>query len=187
MEVNIYHADLPDVPWLMEQAKEFSKFSQYKKKQLYPGDEFAKGFFENLIEKQVVFMAKALKEGFIYNDESGACKLTEIEEIEDKPPLMKLTTEFDEDPWIRTGFIAGFLYPHFFNPDIVTLSELFWWVPEEYRGTRSGLLLFKYFKEFGEERADQVIMTLEEETPVKPEFLTKKGFRVKEHSYLLEV
>jgi hypothetical protein len=34
MEVNIYHADLPDAPWLMEQAKEFSKFSQYKKKQL---------------------------------------------------------------------------------------------------------------------------------------------------------
>ena len=41
MKIEVYHAEINDIPWLMEQAKEFSKFSQYKKKQLYPGDEYA--------------------------------------------------------------------------------------------------------------------------------------------------
>lgn len=189
MDIEIYHAELKDIPFLMEEAKEFSKFSDYKKKQLYPGDEFALEFFTNLINKQVVFISKALKKGFAYNQElDRACKIEEEEPATDeKPALLKLTTTFDEDPWIRTGFIAGFLYPHFFNPDIVVLSELFWWVPEKFRNGRSGLMLFKFFKEFGEERADQVIMTLEEESPVQPRFMTKRGFRAKERSFILEV
>src|SRR5690348_10146235 len=40
------------------------------------------------------------------------------------------------------GFMIGIIHEHFFNPEIRCCSELFWWVPERYRGTRAGALLF---------------------------------------------
>ncbi len=175
MDIEIYHAEMLDVPWMIEQVKAFSEFYANQKKQFYPGDDQAKIFLTNLITKQVVFVAK-------YLDPIEAENIKEAIDSGETSTKKKLS-----DPWIRTGFIAGFLYPHFFNPDIVVLSELFWWVPEKYRGGRSGLMLFNMFKEFGEDHADQIIMTIEEESPVNPRILTKKGFRVKEHSYILEV
>jgi hypothetical protein len=39
------------------------------------------------------------------------------------------------------GFIAGLLTPHLLNPSIRVLSELFWWVVPEARGSRAGFLL----------------------------------------------
>ena len=34
----------------------------------------------------------------------------------------------EQDGELR-GFIAGLLAPHHFNPSIITLTELLWWVP----------------------------------------------------------
>lgn len=186
MNIEIYHAEHADIPFLIEQAEEFSKFADYKKKQLYPGDEYAETTFKTFIDKQVIFMAKHLKPGYAYNE-----MLDQVGKMEKdgNGNAFMISTELagDEDPWIRTGFIAGFLYPHFFNPEIMTLMEVFWWVAEPYRQSRAGLKLFNQFLEFGKDRADQVIFTLEDNSPVKGSFLTKKGFRVKEHSFVLEV
>lgn len=90
----------------------------------------------------------------------------------------------DERP---VGFIAGTLAPHWFNPAIQVLSELFWWVPERCRGTRAGALLFNAFVQEGLARADWVVMTLESNSPVRHETLTKRGFRATETNFLLEV
>lgn len=86
----------------------------------------------------------------------------------------------------RMGFIAGLVVGHPFNPQISILQELFWWVPEEYRGTRAGLKLFNAFNEFGEEKCDWVSFTLENHSPVSDNFLTKRGFVEKETTYLRE-
>lgn len=85
------------------------------------------------------------------------------------------------------GFICGVLTPHMLNPDIVVLTELFWWVMPEYRGSHAGSRLFIEFEQYGKKHADWVIMTLEENSPVRPESLEKRGFRLKERNYLLEV
>lgn len=87
----------------------------------------------------------------------------------------------------RQGFIGGLLGPSFFNDDVVQLTELFWWVAPEHRGTRAGLVLLNAFIAIGQLRADHVVMTLEDQSPVNPATLERRGFRPKETSYLLEV
>lgn len=85
------------------------------------------------------------------------------------------------------GFIAGILTPHLFNPAVVVLSEVFWWVPVEHRGSRAGALLLAAFMAVGKARAHSIVMTLEAESPIEPRSLTRLGFRPKETNYLLEV
>lgn len=87
----------------------------------------------------------------------------------------------------RLGFVAGLLSPHFMNPEIIQLTELFWWVPEEYRRTGAGHLLFEEFVKVGVVEADWVNFTLEHHSPVKDEFLLKRGFKPQERSFILEV
>lgn len=85
------------------------------------------------------------------------------------------------------GFISGYLVPHSFNPELKVLAETFWWVPEEHRGSRAGLMLLNEFKAIGESVAHWVIFTLEHNSPVREETLTRRGFRLHERQYLLEV
>lgn len=85
------------------------------------------------------------------------------------------------------GFIAGVLWPHSYNKDILVLNESFWWVSAEHRGTRAGALLLTEFMEWGKREANWVVMTLEDNSPVREESLLKRGFRLKERNYLYEV
>ncbi len=87
----------------------------------------------------------------------------------------------------RQGFIAGLLQPSFYNDDVVQLTELFWWVAPEHRGGRAGLVLLNAFTAIGHARAHQVVMSLEDTSPVNPETLERRGYRPKETSFLLEV
>lgn len=87
----------------------------------------------------------------------------------------------------RVGFIAGILAPHPYNGAIRQLTEAFWWVAPEYRGTRAGSLLLDAFIEEGKQRADWIVMTLEHDSPVHDRVLEKRGFKPKERSFLLEV
>lgn len=85
------------------------------------------------------------------------------------------------------GFIVGMYSPHAFNPKIKTLIEMFFWVKEEYRGCRAGLQLFNEYLKIGRETAHWIIFTLEDVSPMKDEFLFKKGFKLKEKNFLMEV
>lgn len=85
------------------------------------------------------------------------------------------------------GFIVGALMPHFLNHAIRHLGEIFWWVSEEYRGTRAGGLLLRAFDEFGEGNADWVTMSLFEVSPIDDACLTARGYKKFESSYLREV
>lgn len=85
------------------------------------------------------------------------------------------------------GFICGAITPHPYNPDLIVLSEMFWWVAEAYRGSRAGLALLNEFIAIGKRHAHWIIMTLETESKIDPEHLHRRGFRLKEMSYLLEV
>lgn len=85
------------------------------------------------------------------------------------------------------GFVGGYSIPHPFNPDIKLLSEMFWWVSEEHRGSRAGLMLLNAFTSYGKEHADWVTMAIEHNSPINERALTKRGYKLQERSYLLEV
>lgn len=92
-----------------------------------------------------------------------------------------------EDESKQVGFVAAHLAPHLFNPEIMVLTEMFWWVTPSRRGSRAGAMLYSALMEIGEREADWVIMSLESASPVDPEMLEKRGFVQKERSFLLEV
>ena len=48
-------------------------------------------------------------------------------------------------------------------------------------------MLLKKYIEFGKKVANWIIMTLEDASPVKDESLLKRGFKLKERSFFLEV
>ena len=85
------------------------------------------------------------------------------------------------------GFICGFVSGHPFNPDIRTLVELLWWVKLEERGGSAGARLLNAFVDWGKSNVDWITMTLEDKSPVNDLTLTKRGFRLKERSFVLEV
>jgi hypothetical protein len=85
------------------------------------------------------------------------------------------------------GFIAGFLTPHFMNPSIKSLTQVFWWVPEIHRRTRAGLMLLKAFVTYGRTHADWITMNIQLHTLIKPRTLERYGFRAQELTYLMEV
>jgi len=85
------------------------------------------------------------------------------------------------------GFIAGVRSNHPLNPGISLLSELFWWVMPEMRRSRAGLMLLNEFTGIGKETADWVVLSLETKSLIRDEHLTKRGFKLYERSYLMEV
>lgn len=87
----------------------------------------------------------------------------------------------------RMGFIAGVMIPHFFNPKIRVLAEMFWWVSEEHRRTRAGAMLLSDFTAHGKANADWITFALEEHSPIEDRSLVKRGFKLKERSFLMEV
>lgn len=82
-----------------------------------------------------------------------------------------------------TGAIGGILTPNLFNPDLICLAEIFWYVLPEYRNTRSGLMLLNTFDACGQEKADETNMCLLVESPVSIKSLEKRGFEMKEISF----
>jgi hypothetical protein len=88
----------------------------------------------------------------------------------------------------RAGFISGWMMLHPYNPAILVLQEAFWWVRPLYRGTTAGGRLFKAFVEYGKSHAaDWILMTLEAKSPIDPASLERRGFRLHERTYLLEM
>jgi|CXWL01.1.fsa_nt_gi hypothetical protein len=87
----------------------------------------------------------------------------------------------------RMGFIAGFVSQHSFNPRIRVLTEAFWWVATAFRGSRAGLMLLDKFEDHGRKHFDWVAFSLESHSPVRPQTLERRGFAMKEQSFLLEV
>lgn len=85
------------------------------------------------------------------------------------------------------GLIAGMLAPHPYNPALTVLSELWWWVDPAGRGAGVGTALLTAFDLWGDAHADWVVCTLEAASPIPPEVLDRRGYRVHEVAYLREV
>jgi hypothetical protein len=158
MGIQVRRAAPEDLSWVLSQLKDFSKFYGTKL-QLFGDEEYSRNFLLGLIQEHPSFVA--VKE---QKDENGEAWTTNM-----------------------CGFIAGIVSPHMYNPKINLLTEAFWWVPEEYRGSRAGALLLEAFISWGKENVDWITFTLEHKSPVSDRCLTKRGFQLQEKNYLLEV
>jgi len=98
--------------------------------------------------------------------------------------LVLLAEKEDKTP---VGFIAGTVAGHIFNPEIKTLSELFWWVQEEYRQGKAGAMLLLAFTEYGKKNCQLITMTIEDKSPINPDSLLRRGFKPKEVSFMMEI
>lgn len=145
--IKVRQARTEDVPWLLKELAEFSKFYGTKNK-LFGDQDYNTEYIEKVMDQHFI-----------------------------------LVSENDEE---LTGFIAGLLMLHPFNPKVKVLQELWWWVPEKFRGGRSGFKLFKDFCDFGDKYCDMTLFTLEDASPVSETMLTKRGFVKKEVTYVRE-
>lgn len=86
------------------------------------------------------------------------------------------------------GAIGGIIAPNIWFSDELNLTELFWWVPEHFRGSSAGLRLLKRFIEHGREsEVNRVIMSMEDISPLSDDVFTKRGFKLKEKAFIMEV
>ena len=99
--------------------------------------------------------------------------------------LFVVAVEYASGPLI--GIIGGMSAPHLFNPVINVLTEIFWWVAPQHRGTSVGMRLLQYYLDEGQRKSDWIVLTLEHKTPVSDRVLLKHGFKPYERSYLMEV
>lgn len=87
----------------------------------------------------------------------------------------------------RAGMIVGTIGPHMMNPEIRVLAEMFWWVSRKWRASRAAVMLLEAFIDYGKANADWITFVLEDMSPVRDKTLERKGFRLKERMFLMEV
>ena len=126
--VKIRKAQVKDIPWIVNEQKNFNKFFDGGIS-ILPDEEFAYTLMKRHIDDHVLLVA----------------------ESEDKGLL---------------GFIAGMYHYNLFNPKILMLTETFWWVADEHRGTRAALMLLNEYTEIAKGKVNIAVFTLEDKSPV---------------------
>jgi RimJ/RimL family protein N-acetyltransferase len=89
----------------------------------------------------------------------------------------------------QIGAIGGIITPNMWYGLEQDLTELFWWVQKEYRGSSAALRLLKQFILHGktDPKITNVIMTKENISPISEKVYEKRGFELKESNYVMEV
>lgn len=88
------------------------------------------------------------------------------------------------------GFISGITRPHPYvtEPDKLDLLVMtHWWVEETFRGSRAGLMLLNTFTDHGKLIADRIVMSLPVESNMGPDAMEKRGYKLSERSFTMEV
>jgi hypothetical protein len=84
------------------------------------------------------------------------------------------------------GFIAAFVAPHVFNPDVTAMYQSFWWVQPEHRRSRAAAMLLDRLVKWAELNVDQLIFGVQTQTNVSERAFLRRGFRPYERSYFRE-
>ncbi len=89
---------------------------------------------------------------------------------------------------IQIGCIGGLTHPILYNPNKKSLTELFWWVREESRGTSVGAKLLLLFEGAGLDiKVDYINMSIMPNTVLNKDSLIKRGYIHKESSYVRKI
>lgn len=120
-----------------------------------------------------------------------------LEEELKRPELVNLNQLYtlagrgmqDGTAWVAKGFngnigaLGGILTPNPFNPEYITLAEIFWWVEPVYRESRAGYMLYREFDKRAGEVADEATMSLLPSSTVSIKSLEKRGFLLGEFGF----
>jgi len=87
----------------------------------------------------------------------------------------------------RLGFVTGIVSPHVLNPELLVCYEALWYVSPRYRKTRAAVMLLDRFTEWCRENVDWVFFSLHWTTEVSGRHLEKRGYRLSESQFLMEV
>ncbi len=157
--ITIRDARHSDVAWILDELRAFDRFFGMKKSLVPADDVDTIETIAQLVATQPFFVAESAESG----DHHGA------------------------EAAVRAGFIGGALAPHFYNPAVMVLTELFWWVTPGFRRSTTGARLLEHFTAYGRQHADLIVMTVLQNTPLAEGALEKRGFHLHERSYLMEV
>ncbi len=92
--------------------------------------------------------------------------------------------EMDGEP---VGVLGGLLVPNMFNPEIITLAEIFWYVVPDHRKSRAGALLIKAFQKKAEELGVESTMSLLHSSDINYKSLERLGFLPIEVGFLRRI
>jgi len=87
----------------------------------------------------------------------------------------------------ENGLIGGMVFPYFFNTNVMTAQELFWWVDDEARGSSEGTDLLEAFNVWAKEKgaSSLTMVHLENDNSSKMEnFYISQGYSPVETSYV---
>jgi hypothetical protein len=88
------------------------------------------------------------------------------------------------------GMLAGILTPFWMSPTNVIATELLWWVNEESRAGRGGIMLVKAFEEWAREQNAVAVsisdLIIQGESPVGA-LVGRMGYRMVERSHIKEL
>ena len=157
MLIDVRPATPLDIDWLISRLLKLSQFAGTKRL-LFEDNEYMRNGERDVVEKHVMFIAEKTDA-----KNALACGIKNV------------------------GFIGGYFVGHPFNPNVRYLSELFWWVDEDERGSSAGYRLLRAFIDFGKQNADWLVFGLNEKTPVKEESILKLGFKFHESCYLMVI
>lgn len=82
------------------------------------------------------------------------------------------------------GMLGAMYVPNPIDPSCISLTELFWWVGEEYRRTRAGWLLLSFLEAVGEKYEVPVVISVLPQTGDVTPLLERHGFVKVEESYV---
>lgn len=85
------------------------------------------------------------------------------------------------------GALGAILVPNVFNPELTTLAEMFWFVLPEYRNTRAGGLLLLALDKAGQEKADEITLSLLPSSTVGIKTLEKRDFHLSEFGFRKQI
>jgi len=85
------------------------------------------------------------------------------------------------------GFLMWYITPHVYNPAIRVALMNLWWVARKHRFSGAGQALLDAFIAMGKGSADWVIVSIGKNCPIREESLLRRGFKLQERGYLMEV
>lgn len=83
------------------------------------------------------------------------------------------------------GVLGGILHGHIFNPEVPCFTVVFWFIEEEYRGSRAAWLLLKKLIEFKEFEEVEVALAVQTYSLNHDTLLKRLGFVEGERTFRL--
>ena len=81
------------------------------------------------------------------------------------------------------GMLGALLFPSLFNPEIVVLAEVMWWVNPDHRKSRAGALLLKAFDDLGTLLKCEKTLSILPSSEINVQSLEKRGYLLEEYAF----